>query len=148
MITPTLLSIFERELNRLKTEILSYQSEENIWRIQGHILNSGGNLTLHLIGNLNTYIGLALGKTGYERNREEEFSLKNVPRHRLISEIEDTAAMIHQTLLRLTEEDYRWEYPMQVFEKKTSTEYMLIHLASHLSYHLGQINYHRRLVEA
>ncbi len=39
------------------------------------------------------------------------------------------------------------EYPILVFDHKTSTEYLLVHLTGHLNYHLGQINYHRRLIE-
>lgn len=40
------------------------------------------------------------------------------------------------------------EYPILVFESKTSTEFFLIHLSTHLAYHLGQINYHRRLLDS
>lgn len=147
MITNTLISLFERDLTKLKEELLAYQSEENIWKVEANILNSAGNLTLHLIGNLNTFIGGELGKTGYVRNRPLEFSDKNVPREKMLTAIEATIQVIKNALIILTEEDYSVEYPIQVFEKRTSTEFFLIHLAVHLGYHLGQVNYHRRLLD-
>jgi len=89
MLKDTLKVLYSRELVKLKQELELYKSEENIWRIEGGILNSAGNLCLHLIGNLNTYIGAELGNSGYVRNRPEECSLKNIPRQELVNKIED-----------------------------------------------------------
>lgn len=147
MLTTTLIALFERDLNKLKSELLAYQSEEVIWKTEAAISNSAGNLALHLIGNLNTYIGAEIGKTGYIRNRPLEFSAKFVPRDRLIADIEATIEVIKNALPLLTDEDYKVEYPVLVLEEKKSTEYFFIHLAVHLGYHLGQINYHRRLLD-
>ena len=147
MLIETLKLLFNRDLVRLRSEIEQYNSEAGIWIVKGQIANSAGNLCLHLVGNLNTYIGKELGKTGYVRNRELEFSLKNVPRVELITKIENTIEMINQTLDNLDKNILETEYPILVFDHKTSTEFLLVHLASHLSYHLGQINYHRRLIE-
>ena len=147
MMTQTLITLFERDLNKLKEELWAYQSEENIWKVEGNIANSAGNLVLHLIGNLNTYIGAEIGKTGYVRNRPLEFSDKNVPRTKLLKDIDDTIQVIKDALPRLSTEDFEKEYPILVFDKKTSTEYFLTHLVAHLAYHLGQVNYHRRLLD-
>lgn len=144
----TLFQLFERDLTRLKAELSLYSLEENIWKIDKNIANSAGNLTLHLIGNLNTYIGAELGQSGYIRNRPLEFSDKNVPRQILIQKIDDTLSMLKKTLSTLNSTDFEQQYPILVFEEKTSTEYLLVHLCTHLSYHLGQINYHRRLLDA
>lgn len=103
----TLQILFKRDLLKLKTEIESYQSEENIWKISQHISNSAGNLCLHLIGNLNHFIGAITGKTGYIRNREAEFSLKDVPRPQLIEMIENTILVIENTLNNLSEDDLK-----------------------------------------
>ncbi|MFD2583045.1 DinB family protein [Pedobacter vanadiisoli] len=146
MLNQTLKKLFNRDLNKLKTEIESYQNEANLWIVDQSITNSAGNLCLHLIGNLNTYIGATLGGSGYIRNRELEFSLKDVPRYELIEKIDQTIEVVNQTLDKLTVEEIAAEYPMLVLEEKTSTEYFLVHLATHLAYHLGQINYHRRLL--
>lgn len=147
MMIETLQILFKRDLLKLKTEIKSYQSEENIWKISQHISNSAGNLCLHLIGNLNHFIGAITGKTGYIRNRESEFSLKDVPRTQLTEMIDNTILVIENTLNNLDEDDLKKEYPLVVFEDKMSTEFFFTHLTAHLSYHLGQINYHRRLLE-
>lgn len=148
MLLPTLQTLFTRDLNRLKKEIASYTDECNLWLTDKNISNSAGNLCLHLIGNLNTYIGKELGGTNYARNRDAEFSMKNIPRPALLEKIEDTILIVGQTLEHLGEEKLKMEFPVLVFEKKTSTEYMLIHLTTHLAYHLGQINYHRRLLDS
>lgn len=147
MLTDTLKPLFSRDLVKLKQELELYTGEENIWRVDKDILNSAGNLCLHLIGNLNTYIGAELGDTGYIRNRPEEFSLKNIPREVLIRKIESTITVVETTLSSLAEEQLQREYPQEVLGNKMSTEYFLVHLAMHLSYHLGQVNYHRRLLD-
>ena len=147
MLIENLKTLFNRDLNRLKTEIESYQNESDIWTIQKGIANSAGNLCLHLVGNLNTYIGAEFGKTGYIRNRPLEFSLKDIPRAELLSKIEATIIVVNNALDTISEEDLKIEYPLLVFENKTSTEFMLFHLTTHLAYHLGQINYHRRLLD-
>ncbi|MDX6188559.1 DinB family protein [Flavobacterium sp. Fl-318] len=143
----TLQSLFERDLTKLKLEIESYQDESKIWVIDKNILNSGGNLCLHLIGNINHFIGAQIGKTDYIRNRELEFSQKDVPRTVLVQKINDTLAVVNQTLDTLDEADLETIYPLIVFEKEMTTDFFLVHLATHLAYHLGQINYHRRLLD-
>lgn len=141
-----LISLFDRDLNRLKAEILAYEDDSKLWVTQAKISNSAGNLCLHLIGNLNTYIGATLGNTGYIRHRELEFSLKDIPRDELLRKIDETILVVTNTLRILSEDNLKMEYPLLVLKEKTSTEYFLIHLSTHLNYHLGQINYHRRLL--
>ena len=112
-----------------------------------NIANSAGNLCLHLVGNLNTYIGATIGKTNYVRNREQEFSLKGIPKTELLRQIDDTIIVVNNSLDNLPQDDLTKEYPVLVFSEKTTTEYLLVHLTTHLAYHLGQINYHRRLLD-
>jgi len=147
MVKETLLKIFNRDLEKLKQEISSYHNASNLWKVDKSIANSSGNLCLHLVGNLNTYIGAEIGKTGYVRNRDLEFSLKNIPQVQLVKMIEDTIVVVEDGLSKLNENDLEREYPLLVFKEKTSTGYFLIHLAVHLGYHLGQVNYHRRLLD-
>ncbi|WP_367331495.1 DUF1572 family protein [Sphingobacterium multivorum] len=147
MLIETLISLFQRDLNRLRDEISLYKQEGNIWLIEPNIANSAGNLCLHLIGNLQTYIGAEIGKTGYIRDRAAEFSLKDIPRIRLIDQINDTIDVVTRSLDLLSEENLQEIYPILVFEEKTTTQYLLVHLTTHLTYHLGQINYHRRLLD-
>lgn len=147
MLIETLKKLFNRDLERLKNEISSYENECNLWKTHHLITNSAGNLCLHLIGNLNTYIGREIGKTGYIRNRELEFSLKDIPKADLLEKIDGTTKIVNQSLDKLTEQELVQEYPVMVFDQATSTSYLLIHLTTHLTYHLGQINYHRRLLD-
>ena len=147
MVIETLKKIFQRDLEKLKLEIIAYNNESNLWRIEKGISNSAGNLCLHLVGNLNTYIGAEIGKTGYVRDRDREFSQKNIPRDELVKMIGDTITVVENGINKLKEEDLEKEYPLLIFKEKTSTGYFLIHLAVHLGYHLGQVNYHRRLLD-
>jgi uncharacterized damage-inducible protein DinB len=143
----SLQSLFTRDLNKLKTEIEAYQNEEIIWKIDKNILNSAGNLSLHLVGNISHFVGAILGNSGYIRNREQEFSLKDVPRAELIQQIENTIEVVNSSLEKLSAEDLEKEYPIEPLGYKMTTDYFLIHLIGHLEYHLGQINYHRRLLD-
>ena len=147
MITETLKALFLRDLNKLKKEIEAYQDEQKIWCAEKGITNPAGNLCLHLVGNLKHFVGKVLGNIEYERNRELEFSQRGISREVLVKEIEETIQAIETTLNALSEEQMAEDYPRVVFAEKTSTGYMLIHLATHLGYHLGQVNYHRRLLD-
>ncbi|WP_338759428.1 DinB family protein [Bernardetia sp. ABR2-2B] len=146
-LSQTLRTLFERDIIRVKTEIESYKNEENMWKLDGEILNSAGNLCLHLIGNLNHFIGAGIGKTGYVRKRELEFSQKNIPREKLIKELEDVVKVVDDSIKSLTEEELYAETSVPKFTEKQTTAFLLLHLHAHLNYHLGQINYHRRLLD-
>ncbi|MGL2994155.1 DinB family protein [Flavobacterium sp. TSSA_36] len=147
MVIASLKILFKRDLTALIKELNTYQNENVIWATDKQIANSAGNLCLHLIGNLNTYIGAEIGKTGYIRDRALEFSAKNISKSELIQKIDETIIVVHQALDQLSEEDLETEYPLLVLDKKTSYVFFLVHLASHLAYHLGQITYHRRLLD-
>jgi hypothetical protein len=90
MLKQTLIALYRRDLEKLKQEIEAYKSEENLWLVENDAPNSAGNLTLHLIGNLNGFIGAVIGKSGYVREREAEFSGRNIPRNELLQMIDDT----------------------------------------------------------
>jgi uncharacterized damage-inducible protein DinB len=148
MLIDSLKKLLTRDLNNLKKELELYRDERNIWKTDRSIANSAGNLCLHLVGNLNNYIGAEFGKTGYVRQRDLEFSLKNIPRAELVRKIEDTISVVNQSLENIRELDLEQDYPVKVFDYNMSIEYFLVHLSSHFTYHLGQVNYHRRLLDA
>jgi len=147
MIKEALLEIFERDLGKLKEEISLYTNENNLWKTEKQISNSGGNLALHLIGNLNHFIGATLGNTGYVRERDNEFSDKNIPVQKILDNIDATIIVVKNTLSNLTAEDFEKVFPLEKHGQIVKTDFMLLHLLAHLEYHLGQINYHRRLIE-
>ena len=142
----TLIQLYARDLDKLKTEVEQYADEADLWKISGDITNSAGNLTLHLIGNLKHFIGAVLGNSGFVRDRDAEFSTGGVSREELLAEIDATASVVKSTLERLTDEDLAKTYGIEVFGHPMTTEFFLVHLTTHLNYHLGQINYHRRLL--
>ena len=142
----SLMKLYDRDLQNLRKEIEAYEDENDLWIVRNEIKNSAGNLCLHLIGNLNHYIGHQLGKTDYVRNRLLEFSDKNVPKLELIAKIEATRMMLLRTLPTISEEVLVQNHTEEFYGGHDSNEYFLIHLYGHLNYHLGQINYHRRLV--
>lgn len=141
------IEFFERDLTTLHKEIGLYKNETNLWVISGEISNCSGNLCLHLIGNLNHFIGAILGKTGYVRDRDKEFSTQHVPRPELLASIEKTKHLVNRTLQDLSTEKYNSLYPIEFLGKNMMTDQMLLQLLTHLNYHLGQINYHRRLLD-
>ena len=149
MITTTIGGIFERELNKLAEEIKLYPNEASIWKVTDGIKNSGGNLCLHICGNLQHFIGNVLGNTGYVRNRDKEFADKNISVADLLNEIEITKKAVVKTLENIPDTDLDKEYtafPAHLLGKENITKfYFLAHLIAHMDYHIGQINYHRRL---
>lgn len=141
-----LAELYERDLLKLKDEIEKFKDESNIWKNTEGVINPAGTLVLHLLGNLNYTIGAIIGKTGYVRNREQEFSLKDVPREKLISEIENTIAVVKISLQGINQAKLEETYPLEMFGVK-STAYYLTVFYGHLNYHLGQVNYLRRILE-
>ena len=148
MITDTLTALFLRELDTLQKELSAYTDEKNLWKTDRNISNSVGNLALHLVGNLNHFIGFQLGHTGYIRQRDKEFSDKDVALKTLLKQIEDTKSMIPPVLSKLTSEDLSKEVKVSDNHPIMTLELFLNYILVHLSYHLGQINYHRRLLDA
>lgn len=142
----TLKKLFARDLAKLRNEIELYKNEHTIWHIEKGISNSAGNLCLHLVGNLNAYIGVGLAKTSYVRQRHLEFELKNIPKAELLKKIDDTIKVVEDGLNNITESQLQENFPVVIWEQPTEMGYTLIHLTTHLNYHLGQINYHRRLL--
>jgi hypothetical protein len=148
IILETLIKLFDRDLQKLEEEINLYQTEEAIWKTAGEIKNPAGNLCLHLCGNLQHYIGKNLGQTNYVRNRDNEFAAKDISKAELVAEIQKTKQTVHDTLETLKPSVLETEYVEKVYDFPMTTAYFLIHLTAHFSYHLGQINYHRRLIGA
>lgn len=138
--------LYERDLNKLIEELNLFKKEKEVWKTKGDVKNSAGNLTLHLLGNLNYFIGRTLGHTDYIRKREDEFSLKDVPREKLITDINSLKKVIKETLSKLSEEEMKKEFPMKIGDNVFTNETLLIFLLAHFNYHLGQVNYLRRML--
>jgi hypothetical protein len=147
MINNILSEFYERDIRKLIDEINMFRVEENVWKVQGSVKNSCGNLLLHIIGGLNFLIGTRLGNTGYVRDREQEFTARGVSRAELVSQLEALIPMIGRTLNGLTKAEMEAEYPAFFDKPGATNSYVLIQLLAHLNYHLGQVNYLRRILE-
>lgn len=145
MLTKVLSELYERDLNKLKAEIEQFSDDAELWKAGIGITNSAGNLCMHLTGNLKHFIGAVLGDSGYIRDRDSEFSSKGISKQMLLFDIDSTRDIVKSTLARMTSESLAKNYPIEVFGHPMTTEYFLTHLATHFNYHLGQINYLRRL---
>ena len=140
--------LFSREILKLRNEVEKYRSDDEMWLVLPGTINSGGNLVQHLIGNLRTYVGLTLGDFAYVRNRDAEFGERLFTKEKLLEEIDLLNQIISKTLEKLPREIFQNEYPHDILTifPEQNIGMVLIHLLMHLTWHNGQINYHRRFV--
>ena len=148
MLTAWLGAVLARDLRALRREIEAYPEDRDVWRVPpgGGITNPGGTLALHLAGNLQYFVGTVLGGTGYVRDRDAEFARRDLPRAELLRQIDAALAAVARTMARLSDEDLTKPYPQPVGGVTVATGDFLLHLAAHFTYHLGQVDYHRRLL--
>jgi hypothetical protein len=140
------IALYNREVNKVISEVTAYPTDDQMWLVLPGTINSGGNLVQHLIGNLRTYIGRELGKVAYERDRDAEFSKRLLTKTDMLSELQVLQSILAETLEGLSEADLNREYPHEVLSMFSgqTVSMILTHLLTHLGWHLGHINYHRR----
>lgn len=141
----TILRLVVRDLEAIQQEIASYPSDDALWAIPPGVSNSGGTLALHLAGNLRHYIGARLGNSGYVRDRAYEFAARGLTRETVIAELTDAQRQVVRTLRSLDSARLLEPFPEAVGDTQLRTDEFLLHLATHLTYHMGQVDYHRRL---
>ena len=139
-------AILVRELRGLRREIEAYDDEAQIWHLPPGISNSAGTLTLHLMGNLQSFVGAILGGSDYVRDRDAEFSRRDVPVATMLRELAQTIAAVDEALGTLPDQRLSEPFPLAFGDMTVTTGDFLVHLATHLAFHVGQIDYHRRLV--
>jgi hypothetical protein len=134
-----------RDLQALRLEVSSFKEGACLWNKLPGTTNSAGHLTLHLVGNLNHFIGAGLGKTGYIRTRENEFICAPVSKATLLKEIDECLTSVEISFAQITDGDLQKDFPLPWREGLFyNTHFMLVQLTAHLNYHLGQVNYLRR----
>jgi DinB family protein len=146
MLLQSVAAILDRDLGALRREVEAYPDERGLWQEVPGISNVTGTLVLHLVGNLQHYLGARLGQTGYVRDRPAEFARRDVPRSELLRQIEAARAGVKAALSGSAQPEIGAEYPEAVGGSRVATGDYLIHLTTHFAYHLGQIDYHRRVV--
>ena len=141
-----LAALYRRDLGRLRREMEAFAADSpRLWKTLPGIENSAGNLALHLEGNLREYIGRQLGGIAYVRMRPLEFSTKDLPAAEMAARAAALEAMIPGVIEAVTSEGLEAVYPENVLGEPLSTRHFLTHVQGHLNYHLGQINYLRRI---
>jgi uncharacterized damage-inducible protein DinB len=146
MMIPIVQAVLLRELAAVQRSVEAYPDDASLWTLPTGLPNAGGTLVLHLMGNLQHYVGAVLGESGYQRDRPAEFARRNVSRAELVREISAAVAAVKRTLPTLTEDSLSRPYPEAIGGRELTTGVVLIHVATHLAYHLGQLDYHRRVV--
>jgi len=135
-----------RDLDGFVAELQGYPDERQLWVLPAGFVNSTGTLALHAAGNLRHFVGGVLGSTGYVRDREHEFSARDVPRSELITGLEAARREVGAVLADLDPSRADELFPIAIREYRPTILRMLVHLTSHLAWHLGQADYHRRAV--
>ena len=149
MTAPTLAThlhaILRRDLRGLRREVEAYPDDEAVWALPPGISNSCGTLVLHLVGNLRLYVGHVIGGIAYERDRPREFAARGLPRAGLLRELDAAMDAVDRALPKATEAVLASDFPQPVGAVRVNTQEFLLHCAAHLAYHLGQVDYHRRI---
>ncbi len=145
-VTQDLIRLFDRDLDKLVAELELFETEDSLWLTAAGVGNAAGNLALHIVGNLNQYIGVKLGGTDFVRDRPAEFALRDVSRADLVERLRRTKGMLETVLGGLDAARLEAIYPEEVLGYAMTTRYFLMHLYGHMNYHLGQINYLRRVL--
>jgi hypothetical protein len=146
MLPSILETLITRELRAVKRELEAYPDDASVWRQIPGMPNTGGTLALHVAGNIQHFFGAILGRVGYVRNREAEFARRDVPRRELLEGIDAAIASVQRTLRTVSPESLARPYPEPVAKRTVPSAFFVVHLATHLAYHLGQLDYHRRAV--
>jgi hypothetical protein len=143
-----LSDLFRRDLTRLLQEIEAFPDDETLWRVLPGVTNSAGTLVLHLEGNLREYVGRLLGGVAYQRKRDLEFTTTGVARADLARRIEELRELVSRVIEDSSAEALEATYPDQVLGRPLTAVEFLIHLHGHLNFHLGQLDYLRRVLTA
>lgn len=146
MLSDDLRAVMARDLRAVAREVAAYPSDDALWHAMPGVTNPGGTLALHLAGNVQHFIGTVLGGGAYVRDRDAEFGRRDQTRAAVVAEVERAIAAVEEVLPRVTEAQWSAAYPQEVGGRKLASSRFAMHLASHLAYHLGQLDYHRRLV--
>lgn len=146
MIPEYLAAVITRDLRAVRREIAAYPDEASVWRLPPGIANSAGTLALHLAGNVQHFFGAVLAGSGYVRDRAAEFSRRDVPRAEILAQLDAAIAAVQPGLSQASDDALQADFSEKIAGHTVSTGEWLMHLAAHLAYHLGQVDYHRRIV--
>ena len=145
MVTDELSALYARDIARLIQELQAFPDTASVWKTAPGVTNAAGTLALHLEGNLREYIGRQLGKIDFTRDRPLEFSARDVAREDVIARLEAVREMVPRVIASLSDDDLSGPFPEKYNGQSLTVRMFLMHLEAHLNYHLGQVDYLRRV---
>ncbi len=146
MLSHELSALYARDLTRLIQQLNAFPDTATLWQTRAGITNSAGNLALHLEGNLREFIGRLLGQIDYVRDRPREFSDSGIEKAELVARLTAVRDEIPAVIAAMTPDQLDADFPQVYVGRTLPNRQMLIHLEGHLNYHLGQIDYLRRVL--
>jgi hypothetical protein len=135
-----------RELAALRRELEAYPEDGLVWSLPPGAPNSAGTLALHLSGHIQHYVGAVLGGTSYLRDRDAEFATRGLPRRDLLANMAEAERAVVAVLPGIANSSLNGVFPERLRGVKVTTREALLQVATHAAYHVGQVDYHRRLV--
>jgi uncharacterized damage-inducible protein DinB len=130
---------FSKVFDRILSTI-SQLNDEQIWFRPSSRSNSVGIIIRHLTGNLNQWIGDAIGGYSYQRNRPSEFKDENhLSKDEILNSISDLSAKIQDIVSKLSSDELLSRRHIQGYDMTVlSAIYTAV---THLELHAGQISY-------
>jgi uncharacterized damage-inducible protein DinB len=141
----TIRVLLERELDAFTREIEAYPDDASVFATPPGVANSAASLALHCAGNLQHFVGSRIGGSSYVRDRDAEFAKRGLTRAELVAELTRAKQSVHDALADRDPASVPSVFPDKVAGKTMTTEVFVLHLVAHLAYHLGQVDYHRRM---
>lgn len=141
-----LCAVMVRDLRAVAREVSAYPTDAALWQEMPGIANSGGTLALHLAGNVRHFLGAVLGGSAYVRDREREFGARGIARAEVVAELEHAIVEAERVIPAISAATLAAPFPVELAGRRLPTARFLMHLCAHLAYHLGQVDYHRRIV--
>lgn len=145
-IASELAELFRRDLTRLMQEVDAYPDDASLWTAMPGVTNSAGNLALHIEGNLREFVGRQLGGVAYTRQRDLEFAATGMPKAEILQRMSEVRGLVVRVVSGLDLAQLNAAHPQLLQDTALSTRQFLIHLLGHLNFHLGQVDYLRRIL--
>lgn len=138
------------DLHRQVAETVALLGDDDINRTVPGLGNTVGILLRHIAGSERYWISEIVGGRPAHRNRDSEFGHERLQKGALLAELDRVRALTREVLGRLDAADMLQEVEVQRTRGvvKESKALALLHATQHLAYHLGQLRYMAKLLQA
>ena len=146
MLVRSVAAILDRDLRTLAREVEAYPDERQLWQpVPGCRIPRGRSRSTSPETCDTTWVHSSAARATCVIARRK-FSRRDISRAQLLAEIEAARSEVGRTLAGLKDESLPHRYPEAITDHHVETEEYLVHLVSHFTYHLGQLDTHRRIV--